>query len=156
MRRALRVGSPGSGAATRDQGTDTRGTRRFAQNGDVPVTRLTGRKDHPGSLALTAAEDALHAERTAREQAEIALAQANATIVTLQTKLAHAEMAHAEALAAERALRDAERAQRAAAVEEAKNRPRQPASPVDETAADQEQEPVQWWVPGWKGAYRGP
>ena len=156
MRRALRVGSPGSGAATRDQGTDTRGTRRFAQNGDVPVTRLTGRKDHPGSLALTAAEEALHAERTAREQLEIALAQANATIVTLQTKLAHAEMAHAETLAAERALREAEQAQRAAAVEEAKNRSRQPASPMDETAADLEQEPVQWWVPGWKGAYRGP
>lgn len=154
MRRALQVGSPGSASATRDQGADARGTRRFAQNGDVPVTRLTGRKDHPSNLALTVAEDALRAERVVREQVEAALAQANATIVTLQTKLAHAEMAHAEALSAERALQDARQAQRVV-FEEAKTRP-PTATPTADIASEIEPEPVQWWVPGWKGAYRGP
>lgn len=154
MRRALQVGSPGSASATRDQGADARGTRRFAQNGDVPVTRLTGRKDHPSSLALTVAEDALRAERVVREQVEAALAQANATIVTLQTKLAHAEMAHAEALSAERALRDARQAQHVV-FEEAKTRP-PTVTPAADIASEIEPEPVQWWVPGWKGAYRGP
>jgi hypothetical protein len=73
--------------------------RRFAQDGEVPVTVLNGRRDHPADAPvnrLEAAETAVAAERAAREQAERALAEAHATIHDLQTKLGHASLAQTE------------------------------------------------------------
>jgi hypothetical protein len=73
--------------------------RRFAQDGEVPVTVLHGRRDHPADAPvnrLEAAETAVAAERAVREQAERALAEAQATIHDLQTKLGHASLAQAE------------------------------------------------------------
>ena len=123
------------------------------------MTRLAARKDHPANLALGVAEEALQAERMAREEVEAVLAQANAAIVTLQTKLAHAEIAHSEALAAERAARE-ESVRLAELLAQAKALPAVVASAPDRGNAlrlsqdEAEQEPVQWWVPGWKGVYR--
>jgi hypothetical protein len=84
--------------------------RRFAQDGEVPVTVLHGRRDHPADAPvnrLAAAETMAARERTAREQAERALAEAQATIHDLQTKLGHASLAQAELQAAARRDQDA-------------------------------------------------
>jgi hypothetical protein len=73
--------------------------RRFAQDGEVRVTVLHGRRDHPADAPvnrLEAAETAVAAERAVREQAERALAEAHATIHDLQTKLGHASLAQTE------------------------------------------------------------
>lgn len=73
--------------------------RRFVQDGEVPVTVLNGRRDHPADAPtnrLEAAESALAAEHAARERAERALAEAQAQVHDLQTKLGHASLAQTE------------------------------------------------------------
>jgi hypothetical protein len=73
--------------------------RRFAQDGEVPVTVLNRRADHPAETPvnrLEVAETAAVAERAAREKAERALAEAQATIHDLQTRLGHASLAQTE------------------------------------------------------------
>lgn len=85
--------------------------RRFVQDGEVPVTVVTSRRDIPGEATLhrgpsvsaapsrlEAAEAALSQETTARQQAERALHEAQATIHDLQTKQGHAELARVEAV----------------------------------------------------------
>ncbi len=124
--------------------------RQFAQDGDVPVVRLQGRKD-PGVQAASARlEEVLQAERAAREQADAALKQANAAIQALQTKIAHAEIAHQEALAAQARGYESRLAEMevVAKREPEPRRSRQAASPADGESA--EAEPVEWWVPGWR------
>ena len=88
--------------------------RRFVQDGEVPVMvvhGLTGRRDHaepgaprPATTAptnrLEMAETALAAEIASRERAEKSLAEAQAMVQQLQTKIGHAELAHHDALAA--------------------------------------------------------
>ena len=81
MRRTLGVGGPSTGHR-----------RRFAQDGDVPVVVVRGRRDDNRE----AAESAVQSEREARGQAERSLAAAQAAIRDLQTKLAHMEMSQAE------------------------------------------------------------
>jgi DNA repair exonuclease SbcCD ATPase subunit len=86
--------------------------RRFVKDGEVPVVVLNGSaRESPAGAApptsrIVALEAALKAERQAHERAEHALREAQAGIGRLETKLAHAEMAHAEALAAERRARE--------------------------------------------------
>ena len=91
--------------------------RRFVQDGEVPVTVIHPRPRQglealgparPGVSPLERAESAeaaLATERTAREQAERALREAQATILDLRTKQGHAELARAEAADAAEALR---------------------------------------------------
>lgn len=84
--------------------------RRFVQDGEVPVTVVSGRRDGPAESTphrgpsvgpapsrLEAAEAALAHETAARHQAERALTEAHATVHDLQTKLGHAELARTEA-----------------------------------------------------------
>ncbi len=164
MRRALDMNRGDSPRTRQDQSHGPRPSRQFAQDGDVPVVRLTGRKDQPNP-AIAKLEEALAAERSAREHAETALRQANATIQMLQTKLAHAEMAHSEALAAQlqaqaqmqvdaQARSDAQAAeQQTARANAAATEPKRPARSAGPA---EEEEPVQWWVPGWReGLGRG-
>src|SRR5579871_512054 len=119
MRQALglRNGPAGSPVPQRRE-AEQRG-RRFVKDGEVPVvvvhsSRDPGRdqgRDQGGEGAapvnrMAAAETLARAERTAREQAERALSEAQATIQHLRTQLVHAEMAHREALAAEQRARE--------------------------------------------------
>ncbi len=109
--------------------TPERHKRRFVSDGEVPVTVL--RREHgvdapplrPASGAspsnrLDAAEAALRAERGARERAERALAEAQALIRDLRTKLGHAELARNEALETAKTEIAAAASSRAAANEE--------------------------------------
>ena len=148
MRRALDVGAH-EGRGRQDQAHGPRPMRQFAQDGDVPVVRLQGRKD-PGVQAASARlEEVLQAERAARELADAALKQANAAIQALQTKIAHAEIAHQEALAAQARGYESRIAEMEAAKPEPEpRRARQAAGPANGEEA--EAEPVEWWVPGWR------
>ena len=116
----------------------------------MPVVRLQGRKDPAVQAASARLEEVLQAERAAREQMDAALKQANATIQALQTKIAHAEIAHQEALAAQaRGFENRLAEQQEAAKREPEpRRARQSPSAADN--ANAEAEPVEWWVPGWR------
>ena len=112
MRQALglRNGPSGPGVPQRRE-AEQRG-RRFVKDGEVPVVVVHSSRDSGGDGAapvnrIAAAETLARNERTAREQAERALAEAQATIQHLRTQLVHGEMAHREALAAERRGREA-------------------------------------------------
>lgn len=146
--------------------------RRFVQDGEVPVTVLPRRGDRDpvtirppmAGLALHGSDAgaALAAERTAREQAEQALRDAQSTIRDLQTKLAHAELAQGEAMAkarlhAEEAaalasrLRDATEAPSAAVDRRADAAPardaaRGAAKSSRRNARQREPQPVKWWI----------
>ena len=110
---------------------------------------------------LTTLTDELKAERGERVAAQLALADAQRVVQLLQTKLAHAEMAAAEAIEAEREARLAVEARLrettpvpapkpVLAPAEPKRRGRPPLKrPVAEAP---EQEPVQWWLPSYKAS----
>jgi regulator of replication initiation timing len=82
-------------------------TRRFVRDGEVPVV-LIGRRDQAGDGTtssasppvnrLAIAENALDAEHAARQRCERALAEAQATVHELQTKIGHADLARDEAV----------------------------------------------------------
>ena len=87
--------------------------RRFVQDGEVPVTLVHGltgaRREHHETGAtrvaaptnrLEVAETALAAEISSREKAEKALAEAQAMVQQLQTKLGHADLARQDAIVA--------------------------------------------------------
>jgi hypothetical protein len=97
--------------------------RRFVHDGEVPVTLVhglvSGRREHadgngarPVNNAqptnrLEVAEAALAAEIATREKVERALAEAQATVHDLQTKLGHADLARQEAVEVLRREREA-------------------------------------------------
>ena len=146
-----------------------RARHRFVQDGEVPVVVVNGQGASGaapnGQAAGTRAK--LLAERQARADAERALAEAQATVRSLQAKLAHVELAHAEALAAERRAREASETalRHATAAREAAERRLREAAPVpaaDAPTAEptskraraakpaREPEPVKWWLPSYK------
>ena len=105
MRRALGLSDHGAPQPHRSPPDLHRPKRRFVVDGEVPVTVL------PSSGRRHETEDGsrLETERQAREVAERALNEAQATIRDLQTQLKHAEMALSEvkaSAAAERARAD--------------------------------------------------
>lgn len=93
--------------------------RRFAQDGDVPVVILGRSRDSEtggeGRFAALTAE--LRDEKAARSRADRALDEANISIQSLKTKLAHLEIAFEERLRDERATSAQSEAQRVAAQE---------------------------------------
>jgi septal ring factor EnvC (AmiA/AmiB activator) len=73
--------------------------RRFVQDGEVPVTVI--HRDHrsdetAGTNQLESARQAIRAQAAARERAERLLAEAQAMLRDLQTKLAHERLAKDE------------------------------------------------------------
>ena len=111
-------------------------------------------------MATLASE--LKTERSERVAAQQALADAQRTIQQLQTKLAHAEMAAAEALQIEHQARLSAEARLSQTVSakplkpeapklaEPKRRGRPPGKPL--VAKEPEQQPVEWWLPSYKAA----
>ena len=132
----------------------------------VPVTIVSARRAIEASdsvrARLATLTDELKVERSERVAAQQALADAQRVIQQLQTKLAHTEMAAAEALEAEREARLAAEARLldvkpAAASKPASEKPaefkRQGRPPGKRPVAEEpEQEPVQWWLPSTKAA----
>ena len=86
-----------------DHGSSNPRRHRFVQEGEVPVEVMTLR-DHAGRAPAGAPrhrvdDNALAAEKMAREQAERAFHEISERYRELQTKLGHAELARDEALA---------------------------------------------------------
>ncbi len=199
MRQALGLrNGPSSGGPVLQRREGEQRGRRFVKDGEVPVVVVnSGSRDAGDGSApvnrIAAAEATVRAERGAREHAERALAEAQATVQHLRTQIAHSEMAHREALSAERTAREAaeqalREANEALAAAEARTaelaatqRIRRPRPeivaaserPADEPAdlseptprarvgrprkvvaavAEDEQEPVQWWLPSFRAA----
>jgi hypothetical protein len=75
--------------------------RRFVRDGEVPVTVLRGVHQpdgEHGANQLDAAQQAMRSEATAKERAERLLAEAQAVIRDVQTKLGHEHLAKNEVL----------------------------------------------------------
>jgi hypothetical protein len=119
MRRALGLrDEPTAERSPRNPQHGERRPRRFVRDGEVPVVVVKGHHGHeagdqPTPERLRAAEAALATERDSHKAAERRLSELQTQIQSLQAKLAHAELSHREALAAERQGREA--AERAAA-----------------------------------------
>lgn len=111
MRQALGLRNGPSGPTVPQRREAEQRGRRFVKDGEVPVvvvhsSREAGNDGAAPINRIAAAEAAARTERNAREQAERALAEAQSTIQHLRTQLAHADIAHREALAAERSARE--------------------------------------------------
>jgi len=178
MRRALGLKGalPSYPAQQRTEQARTR--RRFVQDGEVPVEMVTGSRvsDIAPDGRVVTLQAALDGERTARAGTERALVEAQATLRSLQAKLAHADLAHGEALAveqrareqAETALRDAvsaheqaeERSDAAAVARATLDAPAPrmrskraglaKLAPRTPAAKVCEPQPVKWWLPSYR------
>lgn len=106
MRRVLGLhGDTPRQSATDHSTTTTNGShpqrRRFVRDGEVPVivvNRDHRQDDASGGNQLDAARQAIRSQAAARERAELMLAEAQATIKSLQTTLAHERLAKDEAV----------------------------------------------------------
>ena len=169
MRRALGLQGP-SRAAPQQRADQARPRHRFVQDGGVPVVVLNSRSDNDPTAVFKARvaelDAALETERNAHGATRRALQEAQASVQALQTRLAHAEFAHGEALAVERrARKDAEDSLQARLAPEAeqpatfpvaapalagsgtpkkamRKAPRMPRVPKVA-----EPQPVKWWLP---------
>lgn len=108
MRRAL--GLQGSSRQAPQQRADqTRPRHRFVQDGGVPVVVLNSRSDNdptaPFKARVAELDAALETERATHAMTRRTLHETMGNVQALQTRLAHAELAHEEALAVERRAR---------------------------------------------------
>ena len=179
MREALGLGGRSGIHAPQLRADEARQRHRFVREGEVPVVVLNSRKEveagSPAASRLAAAEAALKAEQQARASAERSLHDARATLQALQTRLAHAELAHSQALAAERARREQAEAavQPAITAREAAERQvrelmfrlsgaawkserraeiasARPAGKQPSARKAREPQPVKWWLPSYR------
>ncbi len=174
-RRAPAYNPPNGHAVSHAGGQSSPRRHRFVQDGEVPVTVVRARSEHPPELSRAAAaspvnridalQESLVAEQAARAMAERALEEAQGSIRTLQTRLSHLELARDEAVAQAQhfqAQAEAAQAQLRAAMEAAERHLRpdpqapKPAASADRIARvkrakqavepDVEPEPVKWWL----------
>lgn len=168
MRRALGLQGP-TRQAPQQRADQTRPRHRFVQDGGVPVVVLNSRSDNdptsPFKVRVAELDAALDAERSAHNATRRTLSEALSSVQALQTRLAHAELAHKEALAVERRhRRDAEESLQAqimmhvtqptdlapvtalmpAAVKTRSPAPKLPRAP--RSARQTEPQPVKWWL----------
>ena len=175
MRRALGLQGP-TRQAPQQRADQARPRHRFVQDGGVPVVVLNSRGDSDPTAVFKARvaelEAALEAERTAHGATRRSLHEAQAAVQAQQTRLAHAELAHTEALAAERGARQAaEQSLQAhlAAPEQpaglpvtaplvavsAKPKPAARKAPrVPRASKVKEPQPVKWWLPSFREKLR--
>ena len=108
MRRALGLGSGGGHHTPQQRPEQARARHRFVQDGGVPVVMLS-QKAEPETAALreriTSLGGALENERQAHQAALRQLKELEGHHTALQTRLAHAELTHRDALEQERRLR---------------------------------------------------
>ena len=171
MRRALGLQGP-TRHPPQQRADQVRPRHRFVQDGGVPVVVLNSRGDNdpaaPFKTRVAELEAALEAERTAHGATRRFLHEAQATVQAQQTRLAHAELAHSEALAAERSARQAAEDSLQARLAEAEQplpapavvppspavaKPKLAARKVPRTprvSKAKEPQPVKWWLPNFR------
>ncbi len=148
MRRALGLSS-GSGQHTPQQRPEqARARHRFVQDGGVPVVMLNA-KIEPETAALrekiTTLESALENERHLNDQLRRQVKEHADHVTALQTRIAHNELAHKDALEQERHMRVTaqEALQEALAAAPVRRRP----APVAEVAAPEEDDAAAYCEP---------
>ena len=151
MRRALGLQGGSRPVVHQQRADQARPRHKFVQDGGVPVVMMNRSADSdptaPFRARLVEAEAAIEAERTAHAITRRHLQETQAQAQALQTRLAHAELAHADALAAERRLRaQAEEPRNASPAPVRQVRKPRPPAKVRVTS----QRPVKWWLPGFK------
>jgi hypothetical protein len=154
MRRAL--GLQGPARPVQQQRPDqARARHRFVQDGGVPVVVLN-RSDidptGPLKTRITELEAALETERAAHGATKRLLQDAHAAQQALQTRMAHSEIAHREALAAESTARHAAdaRVQAVSVAAPPKASKTRKAAVRTQAPQGQEAQPVKWWLPGYR------
>jgi hypothetical protein len=189
MRQALGLHGDQSHERPSPRRAPLRGPHRFVKDGEVPVIVLSPSREHgpvgPAPVnRIATAEAALRAELATREQAERSLRETQATLQQIQTKLAHADLEHREALVAERRgreqaeaalaeaivaceavearLSEMEAAQLRAVKAEPRPEPAEPNQPSQVeprrkaagSLVELEPQPVKWWLPSYKSKTR--
>lgn len=173
VRRAL--GLKTSGAPHQQRPEQARQRHKFIADGAVPVVMLNRSDSETVGIRerLTAVEASLENERAAHNATKRVLHELQATHHILQTRMQHNEMAHADALAAEReARRLAEEAAASLRLQLAERLPRVDAPLHEEPAAlptparrgrkprlpgalaATEPKPVRWWTPTYRAKQR--
>ena len=174
MRRALGLQGP-SRQPPQQRADQVRPRHRFVQDGGVPVVVLNSRADNDPTavfkVRVAELEAALEAERTAHGATRRSLHEAQVAIQAQQTRLAHAELAHSEALAAERNARQAAEETLQARLMPSEQPGVSPAAPLLQTVAKvkpsarkisrsprapkaKEPQPVKWWLPSFREKLR--
>ncbi len=168
MRETLGLGSRGRPASRPQAATAPKQRHRFVQDGEVPVTHLSGPRDGDAAASLrgriATLESELEAEHTARLKAEQSAQAYLAQVHALETKLGHVEMSARESVALERqareqaeaelqrvtVARDAAVAELSASTPQAPAKKRAPATPrvakQKGLARAKEPQPVKWWI----------
>jgi hypothetical protein len=108
MRRALGLGTGSGQAAPQQRPEQARARHRFVQDGGVPVVMM-GQRVEPETAALreriAGLEAQLEAERASHASTRRALESEHHATTALQTRLAHNDLAHKDALEQERRMR---------------------------------------------------
>ena len=151
MRLALGLRGP-AGQPVQQRADQARARHKFVQDGGVPVVVLNSRGEQEGAHKARVAEleGQLETERTQHAATRRALGEAQAAAQGLQTRLAHAELAHRDALAAaqhalEAALEQARAAAPAPVVRKVVRK-----SPIERLPRNKEPKPVKWWTPTYR------
>lgn len=176
MRRALGLQGPPSRQPPQQRADQVRPRHRFVQDGGVPVVVLNSRSDNDPTVVfktrVAELETALETERTAHGVTRRSLQDSQAALQASQTRLAHAELAHADALATERRAREAaaeglqaQLAKPTALTEQAtasptaavptvvpvRSKPSTPKTPrAPRVSKTKEPQPVRWWLPSFR------
>lgn len=176
MRRALGLQGP-SRQPLQQRADQARPRHRFVQDGGVPVVVLNARGDNdptaPFKARVAELDAALEAERVAHGATRRTLHETSNNVQALQTRLAHAELAHGDALAVEKQARkeaeDSLQAHMTAQVAQpatpsliaspatpvAKVKPAARKPPrVPRAAKVAEPQPVKWWLPNFREKLR--
>jgi len=161
IRIALGLGGA-PGAVTQQRADQARPRHKFVQDGGVPVVMLNSRGDDPTAplkARIAELERVLDNEQAAHGLTKRALQEAQQAHQAAQTRLAHSEIAHTEALSVEVGRREAAevvlRPRPAAAptpIEHPTAKPKRAARVLREprVAKPREPKPVKWWLPTFK------
>lgn len=164
MRRALGLNAKSNQAPIQQRPDQARQRHRFVQDGGVPVVMLNHRTDDSAALRerIAELESSLETERNNHAGTRRTVSEQQAQLQSLETRLAHAELAHREALAQEQRTRATLHEQIAhLSAPPAPREPRPPQELVDASEPPRkrgrprihpakEPKPVRWWTPSFK------
>ena len=173
MRQALGLNTRGPSIKPQQRPEQARQRHRFVQDGGVPVTVLNPRNDAENAglrERIGELQSSLEHERAAHAATRRSLQEQQAAAQALQTRLAHTELAHDEALSLERQARIAAQEalaavpappRRAVKAVNPSERPAKAAAPEGaevpkpkrgrpRTAAPKEPKPIRWWTPSFR------
>lgn len=164
MRRALGLNTRANQAPVQQRPEQARQRHRFVQDGGVPVVVLNHRTDESSALRERVAEleAAIDAERGAHAMTRRALSEQQAAMQSVETRFAHAELAHRDILAQEQRARSTLQEQIALLQAPPPPRPAQTVVTQADPAAlpkkrgrprihpAKEAKPVRWWTPSFK------